>query len=80
MTRDARDAQRPTPPQSATSGTIQAVEPSPDLYDVAVRPDLSAPVDDTFQEQSALRISLLLISNLLSMFLVALDRTIITTV
>lgn len=77
---DTMDSQSPTPPQSATSGTTQAGETSHDVHDVAVKPDLSTPVDDTFQEQSALRISLLLISNLLSMFLVALDRTIITTV
>jgi hypothetical protein len=37
-------------------------------------------MDDTYQEQSAAKVILLLVSILISMFLVALDRTIISTV
>lgn len=48
-------------------------------YDVAARRDATKP-NDTYQEQSATRVALLLISVLMSMFLVALDRTIISTV
>ncbi|KAK9358832.1 major facilitator superfamily domain-containing protein [Lipomyces starkeyi] len=70
-------------PQSANSaagdssdlGTTQAGETS---HDVAVKRDLSKP-DYTYQEQSATRIIFLLISVFMSMFLVALDRTIIST-
>lgn len=75
---------RPKSPPSAISaagdpsdlGTTQAGETP---HDVAVKqdPDKS---DDTYQEQSAARVSLLLISVFMSMFLVALDRTIISTV
>ena len=71
-------------PQSANSaardssdlGTIQAGETS---QDVALKRDLSKS-GDTYQEQSATRIVFLLISVFMSMFLVALDRTIISTV
>ena len=61
---------------SSDLGTTQAGEGS---YDVAVKHDTSKP-DDTYQEQSATRVTFLLISVLMSMFLVALDRTIISTV
>ncbi|KZF24112.1 putative MFS aflatoxin efflux pump [Xylona heveae TC161] len=46
--------------------------------DVAVENDLRNP-DGTYQEQPATRTALLLISVLISMFLVALDRTIVST-
>jgi hypothetical protein len=49
------------------------------FHDAAVERDLSKP-DDTYQQQSALRIIFLLVSVFMSMFLVALDRTIISTV
>ena len=57
-------------------GTTQASEAS---YDVAVKRDTRKP-SDIYQEQSATRVTLLLTSVLMSMFLVALDRTIISTV
>ncbi|KAE9364969.1 MFS general substrate transporter [Stipitochalara longipes BDJ] len=79
MASDTIESQHPTPPHSAASGTTQADETSHNVPNAVVKPDVGAEADDTFQEQSTLRISLLLISNLLSMFLVALDRTIITT-
>jgi hypothetical protein len=60
---------------SSDLGTKQAGEAS---YDVAAKGDTSKP--DAYEEQSAMRIALLLISVLLSIFLVALDRTIISTV
>jgi hypothetical protein len=62
--------------QSSDLGTIQADEKS---HDVAVKDDLGKS-DNTYQEQSATRVTLLLISVFTSMFLVALDRTIISTV
>jgi hypothetical protein len=37
-------------------------------------------LDDTYQEQSATKVILLLVSIMMTMFLVALDRTIISTV
>lgn len=71
-------------PQSAKSAagdssdlaTTQAGETS---HDVAAKRDPSKP-DDPQQKQSTTRTVLLLISVFLSMFLVALDRTIISTV
>jgi hypothetical protein len=75
---------RPMTLQSANSAagdssdlsTTQAGETS---HDVAVKHDMSKP-DDTYQELSSPRTILLLISVFMTMFLVALDRTIISTV
>jgi len=61
---------------SSDLGTTKAGETS---HDVDVKRDPSKP-DDTYQEQTAPRIIFLLISVLMTMFLVALDRTIISTV
>ncbi|MCJ1380208.1 hypothetical protein MMC17_003311 [Xylographa soralifera] len=74
---------RPMTPQSANSaaedpvdlGKTQAGENS---HDVVVKRDLSKS-DDIYAEQSSTRVVLLLISVFMSMFLVALDRTIIST-
>lgn len=75
---------RPKTPQT----TSLPAEDSPDLgttqvgetsHDAAVKHD-TVKSDGTYQEQSAARVSLLLISVFMSMFLVALDRTIISTV
>jgi hypothetical protein len=49
------------------------------LHDVAGK-NVASKLDKTYQEQSAPRVFLLLISVLLSMFIVGLDRTIISTV
>jgi len=75
---------RPTTPKGAKSAagdssdvaTTHAGETSPD---VASKPDASKP-DDPQQKPSTLRTVLLLISVFGTMFLVALDRTIISTV
>ena len=61
---------------SASLDKSQAVETS---HDVAAERDSSKP-DDIYQEQSRPRVILLLTSVFMSMFLVALDRTIISTV
>ncbi|MCJ1314764.1 hypothetical protein MMC15_000076 [Xylographa vitiligo] len=74
---------RPTTSQSANAAAgdsasldkSQAVETS---HDVAAERDSSKP-DDIYQEQSRPRVILLLTSVFMSMFLVALDRTIIST-
>ncbi|KAF2247564.1 putative MFS aflatoxin efflux pump [Trematosphaeria pertusa] len=64
---------RPTTSQSGNSGATEKVS-----LDVATPSD-SSKLGDTYQEQSAPRVVLLLTSVLLSMFLVGLDRTIIST-
>ena len=61
---------------SSDLDTTQTGEAS---YNAAVKRDTSKP-NETYREQSAARVTLLLISVLMSMFLVALDRTIISTV
>jgi hypothetical protein len=69
--------------QSATSGAGDS-DPSTtyadkEAYDNMRKRD-AAKSDGVYQEQSATEVTLLLVSVFLSMFLVALDRTIISTV
>ena len=78
------ELQRAKASQSADSAAgdgldLGATQAGETFDDVAVERDVSKP-DDTYQEQSAPRIIFLLISVFTSMFLVALDRTIISTV
>ena len=70
--------QSPVPASGDMSdpGTVEAGETT---HDVVVKPD-SSKSDNTYQGQSTTRVALLLTSVLMSMFLVALDRTIISTV
>ncbi len=65
---------------TSQSEATQGGRASHDAHDEAIKSDPSTVVGDTFQEQPAPKVILLLISSLMSMFLVALDRTIITTV
>jgi hypothetical protein len=58
----------------------QTGEASHHIHDGDLSPDPSEPVDDTFQGLATPKIILLLISSFFSMMLVALDRTIVTTV
>jgi hypothetical protein len=61
---------------SSDLGTKQADE---SFHNDVTKDDLSKP-NNTYQEQSPMRVIVLLISVFVSMFLVALDRTIISTV
>lgn len=75
---------RPMTPQSVhsaagDSSNVDTTRASEASHDAAANSDLSKP-EDTYQEQSATRVVLLLISVFMSMFLVSLDRTIISTV
>ena len=78
ITKVFRRPQATKPPTGGSSdlGTTKTVETS---NNVEVKDNASKP-DDSYQEQSATKVALLLTSVLLSMFLVALDRTIISTV
>ena len=76
--------QRPTTPQSANSAAGASVDsaktPAGEAsHDVAAKRETSEP-DDIYKDQSRTRVILLIISVFMSMFLVALDRTIISTV
>ena len=72
-------SQRPTTPKSANSAESGTSCETPQFNDVEVTRDAEKP-DDTYQEQSATKVSLLLASVMTSMFVVGLDRTIISTV
>ena len=61
------------------SSDLDATRAGEVSHDVAVKRDLSKP-GDTYQEQSVTRNILVLVSVFISIFLVALDRTIISTV
>ncbi len=65
-----------TPSENLRDSTLRD-EP---LDDVPVKKEDAQPEDNTYQEQSTAKVALLIVSCLLSMFLVALDRTIISTV
>ena len=77
----------PDSPMSAPKSTLA---PSDNLRDETLHDeplgdnhankDGAQPEDDTYQQQSTAKVALLIVSCLLSMFLVALDRTIISTV
>ena len=67
-----------TSPAAEDSSNLDTKQASKTSYDVIVKNDLKS--DDTYQEQSRTRTIFLLISVFMSMFLVALDRTIISTV
>ncbi|KAF4539092.1 MFS aflatoxin efflux [Lasiodiplodia theobromae] len=71
------ESQRPTTPESAKSNVHSANTGSSSPH-ATVTPD-APPVDDTYQPQSAMKVFLLLASVFLSIFLVALDRLIIST-
>ncbi|MCJ1421361.1 hypothetical protein MMC32_007724 [Xylographa parallela] len=75
--------QRPTTPQSANSAPGASVDSAKTSageasHDVAAKRETSEP-DDIYKDQSRTRVILLIISVFMSMFLVALDRTIIST-
>ncbi|CAM1509629.1 Fc.00g033680.m01.CDS01 [Cosmosporella sp. VM-42] len=77
-------SRRPTTSQSANSAAENSTESgtvfeTSQSHDVAVSGDANER-DDTYQEQPTTRVVLLLISVMTSMFLVGLDRTIISTV
>lgn len=76
--------------ESESSMPPQKEEPTGNLSDMKTteRTDTSddgetnhtkSDLDDTYQEQSATKVILLLVSIMMTMFLVALDRTIIST-
>ena len=68
-------------PKSTPSETLkdETLHDEP-LHDVETKKDEAQPEYDTYQQQSTAKVALLIVSCLLSMFLVALDRTIISTV
>ncbi|GME34335.1 mfs aflatoxin efflux [Neofusicoccum parvum] len=68
---------RPTTPQS-TKSNADTTQTAKTCHDAEVTSDAHQ-IDDTYQAQSATKVFLLLISVFLSIFLVALDRLIIST-
>lgn len=69
---------RPEAPQS-TKSNVDTTHAGKSSQDAAATPD-ARQIDDTYQPQSATKVFLLLVSVFLSIFLVALDRLIISTV
>jgi hypothetical protein len=84
MATETTESQASTPQDrhvtTSRSKTTQNIDTSHRNRDRDIKPYPTEPVDDTFQGLATPKIILLLISSFFAMMLVALDRTIVTTV